>query len=85
MNSVIYYDNNIVIVNQPIQFSAEQLQNRQLIYLHNDFSLYYFNFQTNQYSPIQDVSLLQRIVPLIFKFVLISFDQLRFLHYLPFV
>lgn len=27
MNPVIYQDNNIVIVNQPVQCSAEQLQN----------------------------------------------------------
>jgi hypothetical protein len=69
MNPVIYQNNEFIIANQPCLISNEQLQNRQLIYIHNDFSLYYFNFQTNKYLPIQDINLFQKIIPLIFKFV----------------
>ena len=80
MNPVIYQDNNIVIVNQPVQCSMEQLQNRYLILCTNKFVIQQYNNINNNWINIQDVNLINYVINKLFG---IENDggQLFILHY----
>jgi len=69
MNPIIYYDDNIIVINTSCLISDEQLQNRLLILIDNKFNIYQYNKISNSFVLITDNNLLNYIIDKLFTII----------------